>query len=244
MMRVFTNEERKGLIFLIALFGFTLAFELIVYWEFRSQLDKENLTEDLRVYKPLRPFDPNSIELEEIIDMGIPANFGVGLIRWREYGKVYRVVEDLMLVGGVTDSLYAVIKPYVIIADEFAAKPTWERPSSKENTQRSSQSKTTHKQSQYRSSEIVAESFVLDTVSVEYMTRWGFSRRQAEVLLNYRDAIGGIRNEEQLRRCYVVDDDMADRLLKYVVFVESPSVHSRNDRVDSATPQIVEHHVS
>ena len=60
--------------------------------------------------------------------------------------------------------------------------------------------------------------FSLDTVSKAFLVGAGFSPRQAEVVLRYRDASGGIRSEEQFRRCYVVSDEMADRLLPYIIF--------------------------
>ena len=223
MMRVFTNEEQKGLLFLAAILAFVVVFELFVYWAYRSRLDKNTMTKELQAPKSLHTFDPNTVEFEELVAMDIPTQFSVGLIRWREYGKVYRVVEELALVNGVTDSLYAVLKPYVVIGNEYAAKSVKEKSYSDYNHKHSAQVGEVQTSKREVLSAPIAENFVLDTVSVGYVTRWGFSPRQAEVLLNYRDAIGGIHSEEQLRRCYVVDEDMAERLLKYVIFTPKQS---------------------
>ena len=71
------------------------------------------------------------------------------------------------------------------------------------------------------------EQFGIDTASSLYLQRWGLSAKQAEVLVRYRDASGGIFSEEHLRRCYVVSDTVASAMAEYVVY-SRPKVQSEH----------------
>ena len=164
---------------------------------------------------PLQPFDPNADEYEQMRSSGVPSHIAASIVRWRSYGKVYRIREDLTQVSGMTDSIYALLKPYIIIADSLSPRRSISvpRPAKPDNPSLKS----------VRPREATPnEPFLIDTSSATYLTRWGFSLRQAEVVIRYRDASDGIRSEEQLRRCYVVSDVMAERLLPYIIFSPAP----------------------
>lgn len=164
---------------------------------------------------PLQPFDPNADEYEQMRSSGVPSHIAASIVRWRSYGKVYRIREDLTQVSGMTDSIYALLKPYIIIADSLSPRRSISapRPAKPDNPSPKS----------VRPREATPnEPFLIDTVTAAYLTRWGFSLRQAEVVIRYRDASDGILSEEQLRRCYVVSDEMAERLLPYIIFSPAP----------------------
>ena len=164
---------------------------------------------------PLQPFDPNADEYEQMRSSGVPSHIAASIVRWRSYGKVYRIREDLTQVSGMTDSIYALLKPYIIIADSLSPRRSISAPRSAKPDNPSPKS--------VRPREATPnEPFRIDTASATYLTRWGFSLRQAEVVIRYRDASDGIRSEEQLRRCYVVSDEMAERLLPYIIFSPAP----------------------
>ena len=76
----------------------------------------------------LSPFDPNEADYEELRRCGVPPEVAAGIIRWRRYGKVYRIEEDIALVAGVDDSLYAALKPYIVISEKHAAAPRAQTP--------------------------------------------------------------------------------------------------------------------
>ena len=230
-MEMFSKENRRGLICIALVIVFILTVHIYLEWDYRRDQALTRIDIASKPMMPMTSFDPNTVAFEELAAMGVDFEFSVWLVRWRSYGKVYRVVEDLALVKGMTDSLYRFLKPYVVIGEEYAPKVKTYTSDSYNSVQKSSIKS-------YNVRESIAEPFVLDTVSVEYMTRWGFSPRQAEVLLHYRDAIGGIRSEEQLRKCYVVDEPMADRLLQYVVFV--PEANVLEPMIDKTTADSVQ----
>ena len=46
--------------------------------------------------------------------------------------------------------------------------------------------------------------FYPDTASLATWIRLGFSRRQAQVIINYRAKCGGFRNTQQIKKCFVI----------------------------------------
>ncbi|MBQ5638435.1 MAG: hypothetical protein IIV06_05210, partial [Alistipes sp.] len=71
----------------------------------------------------LHPFDPNTVEYAELRAMGIDRKAAVSLLKFRAAGKVFRIREDVALCYGITDSLYALLSPYITIGKEFAIEP-------------------------------------------------------------------------------------------------------------------------
>ena len=153
----------------------------------------------------LRPFNPNTASYRTLIDAGLPRDVAVSIIRWREAGKVYRIKEDLALCHNMTDSLYFALEPYIIIDNEHRLKPK------KHNTiaeQLAPKYKTWAE----------PRPFCLDTVDRDFLREVGFSLRQAELILRYRDIIGNYRSIEEFEECYGVDSTMAARLAPYITF--------------------------
>ena len=219
-MKLFTDQERRGLIVLLPLLLVVVMLAVLIERREPSLLLGETPAELVPEKEiTLQPFDPNADEYEQMRSSGVPSHIAASIVRWRSYGKVYRIREDLTQVSGMTDSIYTLLKPYIIIADSLA--PT------KRNIinfagQSEPQNKTTTPK-QAPAITLPNEKFLIDTASASYLTRWGFSPRQAEVVIRYRDASGGIRSEEQLRRCYVLSDEMAERLLPYIIFSPAPA---------------------
>jgi competence ComEA-like helix-hairpin-helix protein len=104
-----------------------------------------------------------------------------------------------------------VLKPYIVIDEEYAIRPKYNNDYPRHDSLRYER--------RHRTRDTVAlQPFMIDTASAQYLYRLGFSRRQAEVIVRYVKMLGGLRDEEELRDCYVISDSMADRILPYVVF--------------------------
>ena len=71
----------------------------------------------------LSPFDPNTATFEEFRALGLSASTAAGVVKYRERGKRFEIPEDFATCYGITDSIYAVLKPYIIIGEEFKLKP-------------------------------------------------------------------------------------------------------------------------
>lgn len=169
----------------------------------------------------LRAFDPNTADYRTLTESGVPRDIAVAIIRWREAGKVYRIKEDLALCYNMTDSMYFILEPYIIIGKEYQYK------------------KQDYSKSEFKSpatttkSTITLEPFVLDTVTSPYLRSIGFSARQADLVIRYREMIGGYRSFEEFAECYAVDSAMAERLRPYIILPEpEPLPLSTAERIE------------
>ena len=147
-------------------------------------------------------FDPNTADYRTLVAAGLPRDIAVGIIRWREAGKVYRVKEDLALCYNMTDSLYFLLEPYIIIGKEYQFQPKEFESETIEATRAT----------------IEVSPFSLDTASTGYLHGIGFTRRLAELVIKYRDMIGGYRSIEEFEECYAVDSALAARLRPHLIF--------------------------
>ena len=155
----------------------------------------------------LKPFDPNTADYHTLIDAGVERSIAVSIIRWREAGKVYRIKEDLALCYGMTDSIYFILEPYINIGEEYR----YTKHVVKEYPERD--------RPKLRDSVIVEyREFMLDTVTSTFLRTLGFTSRQADLVVRYRDMIGGYRNIDEFAECYAVDSVMVERLRPYIIF--------------------------
>ncbi len=182
-------------------------------------------TTDVPAEQPARDslftFDPNTVTYEQLRKMGFPRQTAVGIVKYRAAGKVFAIREDFALCYGVTDSMYARLKPYINIGAQFAAKPRTERRD------------TTTRQRADRFVPRPFEPFSTDTVGYAYLRLIGFSARQAKAFLKYRDIYGPLHDMDELRDCYAVSERMADSLSRYVVFPE-PDPHEGLVEINTA----------
>lgn len=230
-----SREHIKGLMLLIPLLLTAIGLVIIAtpekqYNEVKESYDAsvEELTTacDTTI---LHPFNPNRDDYRTLIEAGVPRNIAVGIIRWREAGKIYRIKEDLALCYQMTDSLYFALEPYIVIDEEHRLKPT-------ANLDNRATAEKCH------DTLVTIPHFSIDTASPKFLRTLGFSVRQAELVVRYRDMIGGYRSFEEFEECYAVDSVMAKRLQPYVIF-PTPEVVAKAEeslpieinRADSAT---------
>ncbi len=152
------------------------------------------------------PFDPNTVTYEELRRLGFTPRLAASLLKYRTAGKVFRIPEDLAACYGMTDSIYAALAPWIVIGEEYRFQPrTWNSGDTIRRAARPQRRITPR------------EPFGIDTASAPYLASLGFSVRQAEAIIRYRD-LCGIRCEEDLRACYLIADSVADSLVPYVIY--------------------------
>ena len=213
-MKSSTSDNLRGLAFLLPLLLLVVAALFLVRHRRGEIADALTIGESTFIAgspadslpTPLSPFDPNEADFREMVAAGVPRQVAVNLIKWRKAGKVYRIAEDVALCYGVSDSLYDLLAPYIIIGEQYAIHGSLERGDDRRYAD------------ERPARELHLEPFAIDTASAAYLRRVGFSKRQAELLVRYRDMIGGIRDMEEFRECYAVTPEMADTLVPYIIF--------------------------
>ncbi len=63
-----------------------------------------------------QPFDPNTADSTTLVRVGLRPWQARNLLKYREKGGRYRKAEDMKRLYGMTDSLYALLEPYIVIA--------------------------------------------------------------------------------------------------------------------------------
>ena len=212
---MFTRANIRGIVLLIAilivsiLIGAFIRPRVAAYYESaKSGKGAEGGCDSLF------EFDPNTVTYEELRAMGFDKTVAVGIIKYRARGKVFAIKEDFALCYGVSDSAYQRLSPYICIGAEFAPDPSMEYRS----RGRGDSDRTDARDRRFFPRPF--EPFGIDTVGYAYLHRIGFSARQARALLQYRDRADGIRDMDELRDCYLISDEMADTLARYVIFPE------------------------
>ncbi len=156
-----------------------------------------------------KPFDPNTVELSQLLNLGLTKYEALSILRYRASGKVFHIKEELIGCWGISDSLYFALEPYIVIAEEFQYR-----------------SQTTETKSTYRATTKEEapkpKPFKLDTVTAQYIASHALlTLRQAEVMLRWH-ATSHISNIEELRECYVVSDSAAELMAQYIIFTPEP----------------------
>lgn len=222
----FTKSHIRGAIIFV---GIVTAILIAAFIRPRVQAHYGEWENDGKIYThdSLFVFDPNTVTYEELRTMGFDKRTAVGIVEFRARGYIFSIREEFALCYGITDSAYQRIKPYINIDKRFA-------PDSSEYHARKRARKSDSVQNRERRFfPRPSEPFGIDTVGYAYLHRMGFSARQARALLKYRDRFGGIRDMDELRDCYLITEEMADSLERYIVFPE-PDPHEGMVEINSA----------
>lgn len=70
----------------------------------------------------LRPFDPNTADSAELVDMGIPTFIVRNMLRYREKGGKFKSAATLSRIYGMDSSLFNQLKSFVQITDKIDSK--------------------------------------------------------------------------------------------------------------------------
>ena len=204
MAKLFSDREIRAIAVFLPLAGLLITALVLVRPSANPEAARraEAAMEIRRDSTAMRPFDPNTATLDDLLGLGLSKHEAVSLLKYRAAGKVFRIPEDLALCYGISDSLYRQLEPWVRIGRKYAIAPE-----------------------EYRTGRILPEPlppqpFRIDTVSVRYLRAIGaLSKRQAEAFVRWRD-LSGIYDMEELRDCYVVSDSVAAALEPYIIFPE------------------------
>lgn len=228
MARYFSSRELRGFALLIPLLSLTVWITVEALSMPESEVsDGEGTETSSATTSALRPFDPNTVSYEELRSMGLSKQVSRGIVKYREAGHTYSIVEDVAVVYAISDSLYAELKPYISIAPEFRleAKSYNNRPTER---RRDTLSRRTFRPQPFDPNKLTAEGFY---------ELGCFSARQAEALVAYRDRIGGFGSLLQFRDCYLIDSALYAQMKDYITISASESKATSYSRGRTFRPQ-------
>ncbi|MCL2561216.1 MAG: helix-hairpin-helix domain-containing protein [Rikenellaceae bacterium] len=154
-------------------------------------------------------FDPNTVTLQELCRLGFTQRTAAGIIRYRERGRRFEIPEDFATCYGVSLEKYTELEPYIVIGEEFRARPrSVERSVTTRNTAPA--------RSTFRNNAPALADFDPNTLDAGGFEALGFSQAQAAAIVRYRTSIGGFRTPDDFERSYVVSEQMFERLRPHI----------------------------
>lgn len=152
-------------------------------------------------------FDPNTVTLQELCRLGFTTKTAAGIIKYRERGKRFEIPEDFATCYGVGIDHYTRLEPYIIIGDKFRVR----RGGRSDGSRVSPDAKGGRK-----GIAAPAAPFDPNELDADGFRALGFSERQAQAIINYRNSMGGFRAAEDLSRCFVVSEEAFARLEPFI----------------------------
>lgn len=162
-------------------------------------------------------FDPNTVGYHDLCRLGFTRGEALGIVKYRERGKIFEIPEDFASCYQVSEAMYVRLYPYINIGAKYRLRADGFGGAGGTGSDRGAASRAT---AEPAASDWNPEPFSLDTITAPGLRRLGFSARQAEAVLKYRDMKGGLRSAAEFAECYVVSDEMFERLSPWLVFTE------------------------
>ncbi len=172
-----------------------------------EELQRSEQTASPKTDRSFFPFDPNSIDEETIERLDIPERIKRNILKYRQSGGTFKKAEDVKKIYGMSDSLFALISPYVY----FPVKPE----------------KQDHIAQEER---IETGLFFFDpnTTSVDSLKKLGFTDFAASNLRGYVSKGGIIRYKEDLSKIYGIEKEFFDKVYPYIKLPSLPVREEQN----------------
>lgn len=147
----------------------------------------------------LKYFDPNNAEMEELISIGINRNIAINIIRYRNAGGKFRKAEDIKKIYGMNDSIFNVIKGYILI---------------NQGDSKIKEITLVEKDIVFQpENDVIVELNSTDTSGLKKVK--GIGSVFAFRIIKYRDILGGFYSHEQLNEVFGMDSLKYRSLLNY-----------------------------
>ena len=211
---IFSRQDRRGILLLSVLLVITLLLLCSKpMWQQHKPYEAhtpDSLLQSLidmpdnKARVPITPhaFDPNTADSLELISVGLPSYVARNILRYRKAGGIFRKPEDLARIYGLHDTVYARVRPYIVI-------PTTDYPRVKTDND-TVQHK--HPYAEYMRAKYKPGKFVdLNTAdTTELMKIPGIGPVRARRIVEYRHKLGGYHSIAQVHEAYDLPEHLGD----------------------------------
>jgi competence ComEA-like helix-hairpin-helix protein len=242
----FNRRQQKGLLIIMGLifililanrFAYLLAddpippevkyLDSLVQDEKAKPADKSkiNVPSDKPVEVELFPFDPNELDMEGWLALGLTQNQAQVILNYREKGGRFYEKDELKKIYSIDDSLYARLEPYIQIQADSSdyAEDTVE---------------INREEIHYRKYEkVVIDINTADTSLWQQL--YGIGPVYARRIVKYREALGGFYAMDQLTEVWGLNDTLLQRLRPQL---KMDSIRLHKISVNSATVEQLQAH--
>jgi len=209
----FTKTERKGIILLILSIVLVISLKVLVPFWVKPDINPNWVNEYISLssftaeksimeqsLEPDFSFDPNELSKEDFIRLGLSDHLAERIIKYRSKGGKFKTSEDFKKIYGMPNDIFDRLEPHLTFNNN-------------------------HYQSKIKLSNTVPYSGdPLDPNKADstQLLRIGLKPYVVKNMLNYRAKGGIIKNLEEFRKIYGMDDEQFERAKNHLVFPDVP----------------------
>ncbi len=158
-------------------------------------------------------FDPNTASKEQLISLGLTAKQAGNIMKYRDNGGRFAEPDDFRKMYGIRSMQYRILKPYISIA--ATSRPNSGKQAS-ETAGISTGKETTIRQNDSSIRATVCFDFDPNSISAEDFMKLGFSQKQAQSFVNYREKGKKFYVPEDITDAYCVDSKAYGRIKNHI----------------------------
>ncbi len=145
-------------------------------------------------------FNPNTVSKDELISLGLTEKLSSTIINFRNKGGRFYKKQDMLKIYGMNKTIYHDLVPWIVLDNNKKDKVS----------------------NKVYNDEIVLFNFNPNTVLREEMEKLGFSKKQSNNIINYREKGGVFKQKEDLKKIYTISDDFYAKIEDYIeILVEN-----------------------
>ncbi|MDR0907519.1 MAG: helix-hairpin-helix domain-containing protein [Rikenellaceae bacterium] len=161
-------------------------------------------------------FDPNTIAYHDLCRLGFSRGEALGIVKYRERGKVFEIPEDFASCYQVSEAMYRRLAPYIIIGESFRLKKL--TPCVVERPTPSNAPRGEKPQQPVALPTPLVNLNTADSTTLRGVR--GIGERTVGRIIDYRERLGGFARPEQLAEIEGMTEENYERIVPQI-FVDS-----------------------
>lgn len=154
----------------------------------------------------IKPFNPNNYSQEDWVKLGFSERQAEVIIKYKGIvGGEFTSKEQIKKCYVIDEEKYKELEPFLLLPEKSTS--TFE--------------------TKYPENKIAYTNFNPNDLPQQGWERIGFTPKQAEVIMKYKQIVGGkFTSKEQIKKCFVVSDDKYAEMSRYILLPE----HSKDEQ--------------
>ncbi|MCA4780750.1 helix-hairpin-helix domain-containing protein [Empedobacter stercoris] len=174
---------------------------LLAKYQISSKNYAFNTTSVNNLKDSIKPFNPNDLSLEDWMNLGFSERQAEVILKYKGIvGGEFTSKEQIKKCYVIDEEKYRELSPFILL-------PT--------------QSKSNFIDYTFSKTKVVYKNFNPNDLPQQGWEKLGFSPKQAETIMKYKQIIGGkFTSKEQIRKCFVIDDEKYAEMKAYILLPE------------------------
>ena len=168
---------------------------------YKNELNLNNYTFDSKVKKDsLKPFNPNKYSVEDWVNIGFSQRQAEVIIKYKRIvGGEFTSKEQIRKCYVIDEEKYKELEPFLLLPEKSIS--TFE--------------------TKYPEQKIAYANFNPNNLPQQGWEKLGFTPKQAEVIMKYKQIVGGeFTSKEQIKKCFVISDEKYSEMQRYILLPE------------------------